>query len=778
MPSIVINEIDETSAGTASIVNDVAYVPGFSDKESFVTLTTPQTGVSSAHYIKFIMDEEPETFVPQLRIYQYQPKVSDYFEVVQSDDTKFTVTVTAFSESVGTSLTTGTYSYTVKVGESTTTVQNQQVKKDNGSPSYEMVPFDVVGLTSIESVTYLGNFSIYVQNGENFPSTAEKYARVAINGDFFYNKSQDDLYVASYAPNKGSVIEIEGTASVTVSSGSGTVNVGDITVDSVEGATSFSQENDTLTINASEDGTVSITVTGTKVSAGGLVDVSTPTTSVGIGGLTVGATGKVTVDGDTVLYTVADNKVTFSELFWNYIEPTDKNYTVTYVPENTPTYCSTKAQFESLFGEFPYKFKTEQKYDDMFATVATPDSPMFRVGDPDPSYVYAKELICAGIPVYYDNVVKREADGSHGAITVESMYEHIGNEFAKLQDPNQFNVKYITSGGYPTFEYTGGNTSQSQFNLSASMMKVATQGGISPNKPAKDEVVNVGRGDVIAFIDHTNNPQRALSGNGSVWQSLSGDNLAEPTTSDTAIKYWENNAVVDNALQYTSYGAMFTPWFKYTTKYTDNYVQSGNKKVSTGKFVIKMPASFAYLMDLANSIKQFPSWLAIAGVNRGQVMNYTGRTTSEVLTNKIAQNYQYRQDTTSMNPITEIRPYGQCIWGNRTLKPHEDGLTATCFLNIRNLVCDVKKTVYRAAKRCLFEQDTEVLWINFKSQITPILDQMVTGQGISAYKIQRVPTKEKAKMEAKVILYPIYAIEDIEVTVVMKDEEVSVTSNQ
>ena len=55
---------------------------------------------------------------------------------------------------------------------------------------------------------------------------------------------------------------------------------------------------------------------------------------------------------------------------------------------------------------------------------------------------------------------------------------------------------------------------------------------------------------------------------------------------------------------------------------------------------------------------------------------------------------------------------------------------------------------------------------------------MTTGQGIKAYKIVRVPTTEKAKFEAKVILYPIYAIEDIEVTVVMRDEEVSVTSNE
>ena len=55
---------------------------------------------------------------------------------------------------------------------------------------------------------------------------------------------------------------------------------------------------------------------------------------------------------------------------------------------------------------------------------------------------------------------------------------------------------------------------------------------------------------------------------------------------------------------------------------------------------------------------------------------------------------------------------------------------------------------------------------------------MQSGYGISGYKIVRDTEHEKATEKAtlcfKILLYPVYAVEDFYVTVVLTDDEVSV----
>ena len=213
---------------------------------------------------------------------------------------------------------------------------------------------------------------------------------------------------------------------------------------------------------------------------------------------------------------------------------------------------------------------------------------------------------------------------------------------------------------------------------------------------------------------------------------------------------------------------MFTPWATYSRITTD----SNNDQAT-----FRAPGSYAYLLALADSIKTNANWLAIAGATRGGVKNLFEMNT--VIPNGVADAMQPR-DAISVNAITNIKPYGYTIWGNRTLKNNAEqgNLVATSFLNIRNLVSDVKKTCYRVARKLTFEQDTDVLWINFKSEIAKLLDRMKSGYGISGYKIIRDASHERAKDKAtlcaKVILYPTYAVEDFYITIVLKDDEVSV----
>ena len=101
--------------------------------------------------------------------------------------------------------------------------------------------------------------------------------------------------------------------------------------------------------------------------------------------------------------------------------------------------------------------------------------------------------------------------------------------------------------------------------------------------------------------------------------------------------------------------------------------------------------------------------------------------TEDKLTNAIADGYQFSDAESmygiSLNAITYINGYGYCIWGNRTLRQSSQSRvgTATGYLNLRNMVSDIKKLAFTSAQRLLFEQNTDILWLTFKSYMTPLL---------------------------------------------------------
>lgn len=514
---------------------------------------------------------------------------------------------------------------------------------------------------------------------------------------------------------------------------------------------------------------------------------------------------------------------------------TDSGTTLSGVNLDEPILCNTVDEFEYMFGKNPYIFKTDEDYPDAFAANDKPDDKIVKNGDIDKSYVYAKSLIKMGIPViykaefttttdattkvevvhslihveakeattdafgnkefyrctncgkYFTNsdaknevspstlyILKTDSEDNeenrtlaleyiNGLVavtgtaaddnkavpvsessttpTVANFYNHFEDNLLKLEDKGEFTVKYITSGGYPVLGYDGNSIARAMLNLCAS------------------------RGDSVAIIDHTNYPERKLM-----------------ATDTTSVFYEVATASFENA----QYGAMFTPWANYSgLPISWKAFNTGDTEYKDAPSInsLQLPASFAYLAALAVSIRSNANWEAIAGVKRGQVPYITSLNTKERLSNTIADSYQSRDDKTSINAITNIRPYGLTIWGNRTLFDNNkaQNLRASSFLNLRNLCSDIKKVVYTACKDLLFEQNSEILWINFKSRITPLLDRMKTGYGISGYKIIKATTHyngealTKAQLAAVIKIYPLYAIEEFEITVELADDEVSVS---
>lgn len=301
---------------------------------------------------------------------------------------------------------------------------------------------------------------------------------------------------------------------------------------------------------------------------------------------------------------------------------------------------------------------------------------------------------------------------------VNYLYSVLSERLGNLVDKSEYDVKYITCGGYPTFAET-------EQTIAKKMIAVAAN-----------------RGDCVALPDHVNESSRVLVGPGSLYSS----------------------AIKDVTFSDGTYGSMFTPYAEYTcTTLTENSDQV-------------MPASFGYLMCVAKAVQTSPNWLAMAGVTRGVVPSINHLTCKQTLSNVVADEYQPRSNGTSINAITNVKPYGLTVWGNRTLARAGDELKAANFLNTRNMISDIKKQAYTTARSCMFEQDSDTMWLKFKSGVTPLLDSLKSGYGISNYKLIKSnkgingETLGKGQVGVIIKIYPIYAVEYFEISVVIADD--------
>lgn len=457
------------------------------------------------------------------------------------------------------------------------------------------------------------------------------------------------------------------------------------------------------------------------------------------------------------------------------------SYDVAYVPGfcatpgkaevfyKKPTLFTNKYTFLQSMGTTVPVFAKAQAYpvatekvegfgEDAIPKVGEVAENMFEAGDADTGYRIALYLLSLGIPVYYDVMNNALADDEHDetvrGITVENMYKGLKERFSigadtSFDTPGDYAIKFITTGGYPSFEYGTLTTKQ----VGGSPVKVVAMSLMTSLLS-----VAASRGDSIALIDHTNNPYRKLA----------------ETNTTSVISHMRNDCSNMDNMQF---GAMFTPWYSCS----HDYIVNGSKS----NF---LPGSIGYLSSLAVQIRDYNPWLAVSGVTRGRVPNLVDlHTGSEQLTNNIADSFQMIPSETvnndiaiSINPITYIRNVGYCIWGNRTLRINSSGTVASSFLNIRSAVSDIKKIIYENSQNTLFEQNTDVTWLNFKNGVTPLLDRMVSNYILTDYSIERYVNDPETgdpvpayKVLGVVRVQPINSIEVIDLTVQIENSNIS-----
>ena len=373
--------------------------------------------------------------------------------------------------------------------------------------------------------------------------------------------------------------------------------------------------------------------------------------------------------------------------------------------------------------------------------------------DLDKSYIMAYELLLQGLSVVVKPITFNNADydvrDSEGTIIVERLIsiddaykileEKIGEgALEEFKDRNLYNLKFLTTGGYANC------------------------------------------GDVISYPEDYKE-KKIILGSYKVLQNLAetrGDALAIVEYRQIFKTQEELIKEIDKA-QPSRFSAGFFPWCVCTV------TASGVSKET------EMPASYCYLSAFANSVKFNANWFAAAGVSRGRVpgivkpLYEVGEALMHVLQGDTKVSYTSIDPETGqeitvaylskvlVNPIFNAGTYGYRIWGNRVLNNVSEDLYSN-FLNVRMLLCDIKKQIYHSAMRVTFEPNDDIVWINFKTLVNSTLERMKSGRGISWYKWTKEYAENKATIKATLTIKPIEAVESFDINVVLTDEEATV----
>ena len=353
----------------------------------------------------------------------------------------------------------------------------------------------------------------------------------------------------------------------------------------------------------------------------------------------------------------------------------------------------------------------------------------------DNSYYFICELLNQGLKV----LVKRWLFDGSGADSIESQLTSAirGQEatsetaavdgiFSDFVDKNLYNIKFITAGAY----------AQANYDTRAILVDIAFT-----------------RGDCLAVLDLPTG-----------WTPADILSSAESIISTYGNKYMYSTIVWPSC------------YFNLSGFATSNTEVEILKN-------IEMPASLAYLAAFGSSVQVNADWFAVSGVIRGSIPDMVkpkfevGERLMHILQGDepVISGGEYLG--VRINPIMDAGVYGYRIWGNRTASSlsvnDAQSLRFRDFLNVRILLCDIKKQIYHAAMRNTFEPNDDITWVNFKKICNTLLDQMQSGRGISWYSWRKVETEQRATIKAVLTIKPIEAVEYFDITINLTDEEVN-----
>jgi hypothetical protein len=230
---------------------------------------------------------------------------------------------------------------------------------------------------------------------------------------------------------------------------------------------------------------------------------------------------------------------------------------------------------------------------------------------------------------------------------------------------------------------------------------------------------------------------------------------AERSANRTAVAPTVSGAItkLKNRNLNSSYACAFFPWVQAVDTL-------GNSEM------VWLPSSVAGLGAMASSQASSDVWFAPAGFNRGGLSDLGGAGGPRVVQARTRLDSSERDDlyVQNINPIATFPNEGVVIFGQKTLQQTNSALDR---INVRRLMLLLKRKISNVAKNVLFDNNVEATWNRFKSDASPILDEVQSRYGLTEYKLILDETTttpdliDRNILYAKVFLKPARAIEFI-----------------
>lgn len=196
----------------------------------------------------------------------------------------------------------------------------------------------------------------------------------------------------------------------------------------------------------------------------------------------------------------------------------------------------------------------------------------------------------------------------------------------------------------------------------------------------------------------------------------------------------------------SSYCAVYWPWLKVSDDFT-------------GKDIWLPPTGFVSAQYAYNDEQAYP-WKAPAGLNRGRITTAVGVEMSATQSQRDAL-YGGRN---CINPIVNFISDGIVIWGNKTTQRDS---TALDRINVRRMMCYLKRTIAQKTRYFVFEQNIDATWERWETVVKPILNNVKSSEGLYDYKISLEATEEdfeNNRMPISIYVKPVKAAEYIPIT--------------
>jgi len=162
----------------------------------------------------------------------------------------------------------------------------------------------------------------------------------------------------------------------------------------------------------------------------------------------------------------------------------------------------------------------------------------------------------------------------------------------------------------------------------------------------------------------------------------------------------------------TSYACTYANWLEVFDKWNKRYRWIPSSGHMAGLF--------------ANTDNVSDAWWAPAGLNRAIL---TGVRRLAWNPNLGERDLLYQS---GLNPICSFSGQGKVVWGQKTLL---DKSSAFNRINVRRLFLVLSKSISKASKYFIFEQNDEITWMLMTNMIEPFLRDVKGRRGIYEYKV-------------------------------------------